>query len=66
MKGDKYFIIKGYKVFRGESAIGEPMDEPNEQTLFGWLQTGGRFSEDEAGKIIEDVNYRGEVKITLP
>jgi hypothetical protein len=66
MKGDKYVIVKAYKIFRGDSTTGEPMDEQSEQLLFSWLRTGGGFAEAEARKIVEDVDHLGELKITLP
>jgi hypothetical protein len=59
-----YAIVKKYQVFRGESANGEPIDEPTEQLLFALLCTRGR-SEDEANQIIKEVDERRELKITL-
>jgi hypothetical protein len=59
-----FTIRKGYKVFL-DDAEGEPMDEPDEQHLFGWLRTRG-YSDTEAGQIIAEVNAKGLVKITLP
>ena len=65
MKGDKYTIVKGYKVFEGLEAIGEPMDEPNEQHLYAWLCSRG-YTEEQADKIIETVDSDGLSRISLP
>jgi len=64
MTGEKFTIVKGYKVFNGEP-WGEPMDEPTEDQLYGWLQARG-YSEEQAAKIIEQVDNNGSVKIVLP
>ena len=37
MTVETFTITKGYKIFQGEPK-GEPMDEPNENQLFGWLR----------------------------
>ena len=40
------------------------MDEPNEIQLFGWLRARG-YSEDEASKLIEDIDANGHVSIHI-
>ena len=40
------------------------MDEPNETQLFGWLRARG-YSEDEASKLIEDIDANGHVNIHI-
>jgi len=65
MKGEKYKIVKGYKVFQLAISSDDPMDEPSEQHLFGWLRNRG-YSEKEAGEIIKQVDENGESTITLP
>jgi len=65
MRGDKYTVVKGYKVFQGSDSSGEPMDEPSEQQLYGWLCSRG-FTEELSGKIIERIDNDGSVTITLP
>jgi hypothetical protein len=57
--------VKGYKVFDLRVSAQEPMDEPSEQQLYGWLCTRG-YSEQDAARIIEQIDERGEVNITLP
>jgi len=37
MTGDKIRIVKGYKVFDLGVSAYEPMDEPSEQLLYGWV-----------------------------
>jgi hypothetical protein len=65
MTGDKYRIVKGYKVFDLDVPADEPMDEPSERQLYGWLRSRG-YSDHEAGKIVEEVDAKGELEITLP
>ena len=65
MTGDKVTIVKYYKVFQGDQTVGEPMDEPTEQHLYGWLRTRG-FSEPQARHIIEQADDAESVIITLP
>jgi hypothetical protein len=64
MTGEIFTIAKGYKVFQGEPQ-GEPIDEANEIQLFGWLRARG-YSEEEAGKLIEDSDANGHVSIHIP
>ena len=63
MTGEIFTITKGYKVFQREPK-GEPMDEPNEIRLFGWLRARG-YSEEEASKLIEDIDANGHVSIHI-
>jgi hypothetical protein len=65
MTGDKFRIVKGYKVFDLGISADEPMDEPSELQLYGWLCTRG-FSQQEASKFIEQIDDKGEINITLP
>ena len=65
MTGDKFRIVKGYKVFDLGVSPDEPMDEPSEQQLYGWLCSRG-YSDEEASKIIEEVDTKGESEISLP
>jgi hypothetical protein len=44
MNEGTYVIVKRYQVFRGESADGEPIDEPTEQLLFALLRARGRLA----------------------
>ncbi|MGA8274119.1 MAG: hypothetical protein WB919_21345 [Candidatus Sulfotelmatobacter sp.] len=64
MTGDKFKIAKGYKVFLA-GASSEPMDEPTELQLYGWLCTRG-YSEAEASRIIAQVDEQTEVNLVLP
>ena len=67
MAGEFFTIVKNdknYKVFMGD-AVGEPMDEPNEDKLYGWLRNRG-FSTEQALKIIHGMAEKGSVKITTP
>ena len=65
MSGDKFRIVKGYKVFELAISSDDPMDEPSEQQLYGWLCSRG-YSEQDAAKIIQQVDEQGEANITLP
>jgi hypothetical protein len=60
----KYTILKGYRVFEGD-ATGEPMDEPNEDQLYGWLRTRG-VSDEEASELIQKVDQEGSATAELP
>jgi hypothetical protein len=40
------------------------MDEPNENQLSSWLRARG-YSEDEARKLIEDIDANGHVSIHI-
>jgi hypothetical protein len=59
-----YTITKGYKVFEGSNTKGEPMDEPNEDQLFAWLQSRG-VSEKAATRLIERVDATGTVGLEI-
>lgn len=63
MTGEIFTITKSYKIFQGEPK-GEPMDEPNETQLFGWLRARG-YTEDEASKLIEDIDANGHISINI-
>jgi hypothetical protein len=63
MTGETFTITKSYKIFLGEPK-GEPMDEPNETQLFGWLRARG-YTEDEASKLIEDIDANGHISINI-
>jgi hypothetical protein len=63
MTGETFTITKSCKIFQGEPK-GEPMDEPTENQLFGWLRARG-YSEDEASKLIEDIDANGHVSIHI-
>lgn len=65
MNGDNYKIVKGYRVFHLAVSSDDPMDEPSELELYGWLCSRG-YSEQEAAKIIERVDEQGEADIILP
>jgi hypothetical protein len=65
LTGDKYTIVAGYKIFAGEDTAGEPIDAPRELHLYAWLRCGG-YSEEQAQRIIKEVNEKGLVKISLP
>lgn len=67
MSGEKVKIRvdKTYKVFDLGVSSREPMDEPTEQQLYGWLLSRG-FSDEEAGEIIQEVDAHGEHDITMP
>ena len=67
MAGEIFTIVKqgkDYRVFRGD-AVGEPMDEPDEDKLYGWLRNRG-FSTEQALKIIHEMADKGPVRITTP
>jgi hypothetical protein len=63
--GDNIKIVKGYKVFDLRVSADEPMDEPSEMHLYGWLSSRG-FPQQEAWDIIQEVDEKGEIHITLP
>ena len=63
MTGEAFTITKSYEIFQGEPK-GEPMDESTENQLFGRLRARG-YSEDEASKLIEDINANGHVSIHI-
>jgi hypothetical protein len=66
MTGEKFTIVKcKYRVFEGDTAIGEPMDEMTEQHLRGWLLSRG-FSELETNRMIEHTDDAQSITITLP
>ena len=49
MKADRYTIVKGYKVYKGDPA-GEPIAEFTESQLYAWLRdTCGLLAEEAAG-----------------
>jgi hypothetical protein len=67
MAGEFFTIVKNdknYKVFMGD-AVGEPMDEPDEDKLYGWLRNRG-FLTEQALKIIHETADKCPVKITTP
>lgn len=64
MTGDEIKIVKGYKVFN-LALTAEPMTEPSEFKLRGWLLTRG-YSGLEVADIIRQVDEKGEITITLP
>ena len=65
MAGDRYTILKGYKVF-ADDAIGEPMDEVTQEKLHDWLRVRLCCSDEQAAAIINKVDEEGSVQITLP
>jgi hypothetical protein len=65
MSENIYTIIRGYKVFEGPEAKGEPMDEPSEVQLLGWL-TSRRYSVEEADAIIKHVDEHGSMTLPVP
>ncbi|MGH8542003.1 MAG: hypothetical protein ACRETW_16050 [Stenotrophobium sp.] len=69
MNGNLYRIERNqdtgsYKVFQ-PGFDHEPVDEPNEDQLFGWLQARG-YSGDEAAQIIASVNINGRASVSIP
>jgi len=64
MSGESCTIVKGYRVFI-DGLPGEPMDAPSEFELHGWLVARG-FSANEAQELVKNVDYQGQLVITLP
>jgi hypothetical protein len=52
-----------YQVF--EAAAAEPMDEPDEQALYGWLRNRG-LSALEAFTVIGKADSQGQTTVELP
>jgi hypothetical protein len=66
MSGEKFTIVKcKYRVFKGNTATGEPMNEMTEQDLRGWLLSCG-FSELQTRRMIEHTDDAQSITITLP
>lgn len=65
MSGDRFKIVKGYRVFELAISSDDPMDEPSEDQLYSWLRSRG-YSEQDAAKIIQQVDEQGEANIALP
>ena len=59
----KYTIKKGYRVF--ELGATDPIDEADEQALYGWLRNRG-MSAAQAVALIEKVDPEGEAQVSLP
>jgi hypothetical protein len=66
MKGDRYTIVKGYKVYKGGDANGEPIAEFTEPQLYDWLRTTGGYLAGEAANIIVRTDVTGLTVIVLP
>jgi hypothetical protein len=64
MRGDRFTIVAGFKVYVGDEG-GDPVNQLNEDQLLGWLRVCG-FSEIEARRIIKRVEKDGSMRITLP
>ncbi len=64
MRGDRYTIVTGFKVYVGDES-GEPVNRLNEDQLLGWLCVRG-FSETEARRIVKRVEKNGSMRIELP
>ena len=58
MNEAKYTIIKRYKIFVGDSATGEPMEEQTQEQLHAWLRSRG-YSEQDALIAIAAVDAAG-------
>jgi len=64
MRGDRYTIVPGFKVYVGDES-GEPVNRLNEDQLIGWLCVLG-FSETEARRIVNRVEKDGPMRIKSP
>jgi len=64
MRGDRYTIVAGFKVYVGDES-GEPVNRLNEDQLLDWLRVRG-FSETEARRIVKRVEKNGSTRISLP
>ncbi len=65
MTGDRYTIVKGYKVYKG-NPVGEPVAEFTEPQLYDWLRRIGRYSAEESARIIVRVDVNGATLIVFP
>lgn len=60
-----FTVTKSYKVFNGKKAIGEPMEEFDEDQLQFWLETRGLLAKEEALKLVEEVDRAGSVTVEI-
>jgi hypothetical protein len=64
MRGDRFTIVAGFKVYVGDESD-DPVNRLSEDQLLDWLRVCG-FSETEARRIIKRVEHNGSMRITLP
>ena len=57
-----YTIVKNYKVYRGKTVSGEPMDELEGVQLRGWLKDRG-YSYEKAEQMIRQIHDRGSITV---
>jgi len=66
MSGERFTIVKNYRVFHGNNPTGEPMDEMTTGAqLCDWLRCRG-FSEQQTTHIVEQTDNAEAITITLP
>ena len=61
---EQFTIPKRYYVFHGKP-VWEPMDDVDEDKLYGWLCARGH-SQEEAREAVEKVDTEGVVEIRIP
>ena len=65
MSGERFTIIKNYRVFQTDNPISKPMDDMTEARLCAWLRSRG-FSENQTMHIVEQTDNAEAITITLP
>ncbi len=65
MSGERFTIVKTYRVFQADNPAGKPMDNMTEAHLCAWLRSHG-FSEQRTTHIVEQTDNAEAITITLP
>jgi hypothetical protein len=65
MSGERFTIVKNYKVFQADNPAGKSMDSMTEARVCAWLRGRG-FSERQTMHIVEQTDNAEAITITLP
>jgi hypothetical protein len=65
MRGERFTIVKNYRVFQTDNPTSEPIDDMTEVRLCAWLRSRG-FSERQTTHIVEQTDNAEAITITLP
>jgi len=65
MSGERFTIVKNYRVFQTDNPTSKPMDDMTEARLCAWLRSRG-FSEQQTTNIVEQTDSAEAITITLP
>jgi hypothetical protein len=65
MSGERFTIVKNYRVFRPDNPTSKQMDDMTEARLCAWLRSRG-FSEQQTTHIVEQTDNAEAITITLP